>query len=190
MASEGLNPSEALFKKEAFITLYRWLNHFVEKLAMFFIVVITSVTMYRVILRFFFNSTPSWTEEFTCILVIWITLLGMAIGIRENLHLSITLFFDQLPSRGQKILEKLIYVGQLLFGLFFVIEGTSLSLSQSRATMSVVRLHPFTDTLMPNSILYLGLPVSGVLMIMYTLIHLFDKNGVFDIKSMDTKDID
>jgi TRAP-type C4-dicarboxylate transport system permease small subunit len=43
---------------------------------------------------------------------------------------------------------------------------------------------------MPNSILYLGLPVAGVLIIMYTLVHLFDKDGLFIIKSMDTEDID
>ncbi len=175
---------------KAIITFYRWLNHFIEKLALLFIVIITSVTMYRVIMRFFFNMTPSWTEEFTCILVIWITLLGMAIGVRENLHLSITLFFDTLPEKIQKILVKLLYVAQLIFGLFLVVQGSLLSITQSRATMSVVRLHPFTDQLMPNSILYLGLPVSGVLIIMYTLVHLFDRDGLFIIKSMDTEDID
>ena len=175
---------------KAIITFYRWLNHFIEKLAMLFIVIITTVTMYRVIMRFFFNMTPSWTEEFTCILVIWITLLGMAVGVRENLHLSITLFSDTLPQKAQKILTKVLYVIQLIFGLFLVVQGSALSITQSKATMAVVRLHPFTDQLMPNSILYLGLPVAGILIIMYTLVHLFDKDGLFIIKSMETEDID
>ena len=135
---------------KALITVYRCLNHFIEKLAMVLIAIITSVTMYRVIMRFFFNATPSWTEEFSCILVIWITLLGLAIGVRERLHLSITLFYDKLPRKAQKIFDAVIYLGQLALGFFFVIEGISISVQQSSATMAIVKLHPFSDRLMPN----------------------------------------
>jgi len=171
------------------IFLYRWLNHFIEKFVMTLIIIITGVTLYRVIMRFFFNFTPSWTEEFTCILVIWITLLGLAIGVREKLHLSITLFYDNIPRKAQKFLDTVISLGQLALGFFFVIEGISISVQQSSATMSVVKLHPFTDTLMPNSILYLGLPIAGVLILIYTFIQIFDKDNRFIITSMGTEDI-
>ena len=140
-------------------------------------------------MRFFFNSTPSWTEEFTCILVIWITLLGLAIGVREKLHLSITLFYDRLSKKAQKVLNAAIYVGQFALAVFLIIEGIAISIQQSNATMAVVTIHPFTDRLMPNSILYLGLPVCGVLILFYTLIQIFDKNDRFSISSMDTEDI-
>ncbi len=173
---------------KALVTFYRWLNHFIEKLALVLIVIITSVTMYRVIMRFFFNSTPSWTEEFTCILIIWIALLGLAIGVREKLHLSITLFYDKLPKTAQKVLSAVIYIGQFILGIYFVTEGISISIRQSSATMSVVKLHPFTDQLMPNSILYLGLPVTGALILIYTIIQIFDKKDVFKITSLDTED--
>ena len=169
--------------------IYRWLNFVIEKIAMLLIIIITSVTMYRVIMRFFFNATPSWTEEFTCILIIWISLLGLAIGVRERLHLSITLFYDKLNLKLRKKIDVLIYAGQFFLGVFLVIEGSLLSAAQASATMSVVRLHPFTDQLMPNSILYLGLPVSGALIVIYTVIQIFDKKEIFKINSMDTEDI-
>jgi TRAP-type transport system small permease protein len=171
------------------VKIYKWVNLILEKLVLALLVVMTLVTMYRVTMRFFFNFTPSWTEEFTSILVVWIMLIGLAIGVRERMHLKITMFYDMFPKIVQKVTDILLNLMEMLLGVFFVLEGLSLTITQSRNTMSVVKIMPWSETLMPNSILYIFVPIAGLLIIFYSIINLLHKEEEFRMTSLDTEEI-
>jgi TRAP-type C4-dicarboxylate transport system permease small subunit len=170
--------------------VYKGVNVAFEWTAYALLVLMTVITMYRVIMRFFFNFTPSWTEEMSCILMIWLAMIGFALGVREWMHLSITLFYDLLPRSIQRVLNGLRLFLQGFTGLYMVLAGLRLSIDQFHTTMSAVKIFPFADRMMPNSILYVIVPISGLLIIVYTAIQIFDKNDFFRLKTLDTKKID
>lgn len=169
------------------VNIYYWINRFFEILAMALIVVMTGITCYRVFMRFVLNFTPSWTEELTCILVIWVTLIGLAIGVRERIHLNIQMFVDALPEPAQKWINWGNIVLEFLLGLLLVIEGMRLCIQQHANTMSIVHI-PFSVRLLPNSILYVFVPIAGLLIMVYALIHLFDKQGLFTLTTLHTRE--
>jgi len=171
------------------VAVYRAANLFFEWLALTLLVIMTLVTTYRVIMRYFFNFTPSWTEELTCILVIWVTLIGLAVGVRERLHLGITVFYDRFPRAVRTVVDYVMLGLQTVLGVYLVIDGARLTIDQFHTTMSVVKILPFSDRLMPNSILYVIVPVAGVLILLYTAIQLFDKKRRFELKSLHTEGV-
>ena len=170
--------------------VYKAVNLFFEWTAYALLVLMTIITMYRVIMRFFFNFTPSWTEEMSCILMIWLAMIGFALGVREWMHLSITLFYDLFPRGVQRFLNGLRLFLQGFTGLYMVWAGLRLSIDQFHTTMAAVKIFPFFDRMMPNSILYVIVPLAGLLILVYTAIQIFDKNNFFSLKTLDTKKID
>ncbi len=169
------------------IRIYTLINKFFEWLSLSLLILMTLVTMYRVTMRYFFSFTPSWTEELSCILMIWLAMIGFAIGVRERMHLKITLFYDSFAKPVQKLLDILFLLLQGATGLYLVLAGLRLSIDQFATTMSAVKIFPFAKRLMPNSILYVIVPVTGILILIYTVIHLFDKNNSFQLRTLDTE---
>lgn len=168
------------------VRAYRAVNVFLERTALILLVVMTFVTIYRVTTRYFFNFTPSWTEELSCILMIWLAMIGLAVGVRERMHLGITVFYDRFPVHLRKAVDAIILLMQASAGVYLVLAGTRLSVDQFRTTMSAVKLLPFSDRMMPNSVLYVVVPVAGALIVVYTLIQVFDSNNLFQMQTLKT----
>lgn len=171
------------------ITAYRVLNVLLEWLALTLLVVMTLVTIYRVTTRFFFSFTPSWTEELSCILMIWLAMIGLAIGIRERMHLAILLFYDKSPRWMKRGIDWLLVALQLCVGIYLTLAGLRLTIDQFPTTMSAVKLFPFSDRMMTNSIMYVFVPIAGLLIIVYTAIHVLDKKGLFRLRTLETQDL-
>lgn len=169
------------------VQIYRRVNMALEWLALSLVVIMTLVTMYRVTMRYFLNFTPSWTEELSCILMIWLAMLGLAIGVRERMHLAITLFYDWFPSWLRKTVDSLLLILQTCLGLYLTLSGVRLTIDQFPTTMSAVKILPFSERMMPNSIMYIFVPVAGLLILLYTAIHIFDKNGRFTLRTLVTE---
>lgn len=171
------------------VAIYRGVNVFFEWLALGLLVAMTLVTTYRVLMRFFFGFTPSWTEELSCILVIWVTVIGLAIGVRERLHLGITLFYEHFPPAVRSVLDGVILALQGVLGVYLSVEGLRLTIDQYHSTMCVVKILPFSNRLMPNSILYVCVPFAGILILVYTAIQIFDKNHRFELRTLHTEGV-
>ena len=39
--------------------------------------------------RYILNATPTWVEQAALLMVVWITFLGAAVGVRRGTHLSV-----------------------------------------------------------------------------------------------------
>ena len=61
------------------------------------LVVITSVTVLQVFLRYVLNRPTSWSEEIALFGLIWFGLLAVAIGVRRHEHVAITFLRDKSP---------------------------------------------------------------------------------------------
>ena len=117
------------------------------------------VTVYQVFMRSVVNNATSWSEEVALLLMIWFGYLGMALGVRERVHISIEFVFDRLPRRAQMVVEA---IGRILVGVFsfaMVREGVHLT------SISTVQRLPATR--LPRSSLYIVLVPAGFLMLLY-----------------------
>ena len=142
-----------------FDCIYRLLLEF-SKLVLLVIVVVVSV---QVFCRFFKHSIM-WSEEVALLLMVWTAFIAMAIGVEKDLHISITIFFNKLPSAVQKVLQKLILIAIIFFGIILIRYGIELS------AVSMGNKLPATQW--PNGVKFMMMPVSGVFICYFALLDL------------------
>lgn len=121
-----------------------------------------------VITRYLLDSQSSWTDELARFLLIWLSILGAAYASGKKLHIAIELLPQYLNERNQKILDIVITVVVLLFGItVFLIGGLryvyiSFALGQTSPALNL-----------PIGFVYLVLPISGLFIMYYKLLDLF-----------------
>jgi TRAP-type C4-dicarboxylate transport system permease small subunit len=116
---------------------------------------------YQVFERYVLHYTPPWSEELAVYSMIWFGMLGIAIGVRTKSHMSLHFFADKLPSGIQKILELVKFVLILTYVSVLIYEGINmvqLTMAQKSPAMGI-----------PVGFVYLALPVSAVLIVIFTL---------------------
>ncbi|WP_235231267.1 MULTISPECIES: TRAP transporter small permease [unclassified Thermotoga] len=62
-------------------------------------------TFYQVVARYVFNKPPTWSEETTLLVMIWVSLLTAGIGVRRGIHMKVELFLSTLPLLMRKVCE-------------------------------------------------------------------------------------
>jgi len=145
----------------------------IDKGLSWLLVILTSIMVvtvtWQVLTRYLFNSPSSFTEELATYLLIWISLLGAALAFRGNSHLGINILTQKLNERKQRIVAVISYFTVIIFAiLVFVFGGfrlvsITLKLQQISAAFQV-----------PVGYVYTVLPLSGVLMIFYSLVAIWD----------------
>ena len=52
------------------------------------LLVIVAIVFYQVFGRYVLNNTPTWAENLALVLVLYVTLLGAAVGVRDAGHIG------------------------------------------------------------------------------------------------------
>ena len=73
--------------------------------------------LYQVIGRYVFNDTPTWAESGAVLLVLYVTMLGMAVGVRDAGHIGLESLLVLVPEAVRLKMELLIHALVLVFGL-------------------------------------------------------------------------
>jgi TRAP-type transport system small permease protein len=73
--------------------------------------------LYQVVGRYIFNDTPTWAESGAVLLVLYVTMLGMAVGVRDAGHIGLESFLALAPEKPRLLMERLIHALVLVFGL-------------------------------------------------------------------------
>ena len=140
-------------------------DSFVESFCLLSMLLMVLTVSLQVITRKFFNFVFFWSEEVTLLLLAWFAFMGIAIGCRENLHLSMDVL-DNLSYKGfLKALDKLIEASTFVFGVYLIIYGWEFTSLMSESTLPATKL--------PNSVLYVVMPLTGVMVCAYSLLQLF-----------------
>lgn len=77
--------------------------------------------------RYVLNDTPTWVEQLSLLLVVWITFLGAAAGVWYRTHLSIEFIRESLPRPFAVPMEWAALIGMTIFGGFLFWQGWALS---------------------------------------------------------------
>ena len=72
--------------KESLDKIFNVVLYFCMALVILMVVIVFT----NVLLRYGFRSGIKWGEEIPLVIVIWFTFIAMALGVKENLHISIT----------------------------------------------------------------------------------------------------
>lgn len=140
------------------------LDKILGSVLVFLMVVIVLAVLWQVFSRYVMQSPSSVTEELARYLLIWIGILGAAYAAGQQDHLAINLLEEKLDKENRKRLR----IGIDLLIIFFcvtvlIIGGGNLvyvnyDLGQSSAALEI-----------PLFIVYLVVPLSGLLIIIYKI---------------------
>lgn len=139
----------------------RSVSIFVEHVGMILLVAMVIVVCFTVFTRYFLSYTPSWGEESALLCMVWFGFLSMALGVRDDLHLSITILDRILSKSVLKLLSLIKYVCTGGYGLFMLVQGQKL--------IQVGLLNRFPGLGITSAWLYAAIPVSGAAMIVYSI---------------------
>lgn len=81
------------------------------------LVLLIAAVLYQVIGRYVFNDTPTWAESGAVLLVLYVTMLGMAVGVRDAGHIGLESLLVLVPDALRLKMELLIHVLVLGFGV-------------------------------------------------------------------------
>jgi TRAP-type transport system small permease protein len=140
-----------------------FLRYFEEIVAGTFMTAMTLATVSNVIARYVFNSPIQWAEELSRYSFIWLVFIGAAICSKHKKHIAIEVLLAVLRGRSRLALMALINVG--ILGLMLVIIHYSWVLMGSAT-------HPTAELKIPQSMVYLAVPVSATLILLHTLADL------------------
>jgi TRAP-type C4-dicarboxylate transport system permease small subunit len=113
-------------------------------------VVMVGIIFFQVIMRYVFNNSLSWSEEFGKFLFVWISWLGISIGHKRKEHIKITLVVDKLPHKLKMICEAIselilviicgitMYYGVVMIGIQKNIPYAGIKISTAWGYLSVV----------------------------------------------------
>ncbi|WP_438767079.1 TRAP transporter small permease [Kushneria sp. TE3] len=90
--------------------------------------------------RYVLNNTPTWVEQSSLLIVVYITCLGAAAGVRHNTHLSIDMVREALPAIPRAIMCYLADLFVLVFGVFMAWQGTNLVLDNTTRAIPMIGL--------------------------------------------------
>jgi TRAP-type transport system small permease protein len=143
------------------------LDRGVDFMAVIFIAVITIIVSAQVFTRYFFSYTPRWSEEVSLLLFIWIGFLGIAVGFREKLHIGVGLFVGMMPEKVQTFCDFIAKILVIAVSVVFIYYGYNFTVLMGSSTMP--------GTGLPNSVQYVVIPITGVIMLVYGIELLFKK---------------
>lgn len=126
----------------------------------------------QIIFRYLLHQPIYWSEEFPRFILIWLTFLGSAIAMKNRSHLSISLLTNRLAVQKRIWVQFFANLLSLLFISILVWGGIIIAILTMPNRTAALQ--------MPTGLVYLAVPVGGIIMIIYLLkntIELFKENN-------------
>lgn len=136
------------------------INNWSEKALFGLMLAMIFFTTLQVVARVFFTAL-SWSEEITCFLLVYASLVGAAVAFKRGSHIAVTFIVQRLPAGSQKVLAVLVHL--LGIGFFGVIAcyGAILMKAESHQTSPAMMI--------PMVWVYLIFPILGGIIILHLL---------------------
>tara|TARA_R110000796_G_scaffold32797_1_gene85512 strand:- start:4960 stop:5469 length:510 start_codon:yes stop_codon:yes gene_type:complete len=147
--------------KDMLKNIFTGIEYIVSRMTFFIFIAMVVAVFSQVVLRFLFDSSISWAEEFARFAMVWIAFLGASLGMKDGSHTKIDFFINRFPwgvKRLILIFNKALCVVFLAFISYYVIAALSYTMNTLSPGMRI-----------PMGIMHMILPVAGILMIIYLL---------------------
>ena len=114
--------------------------------------------------RYVLNNTPTWAESLALLLVLYVTMLGCAVGVRDAGHIGMEMLGDLVPESWRTPVAILIHLLTLSFGALMA--WNCFEMLQS------VRLYMIPTLLISESFRYVPLVLAGLLIVLFSIEHI------------------
>lgn len=137
------------------------LNKIIEYILAALVFVMVVGCFWQIFTRFVMNNPSQWTEEFLRYALIWLTMLGVPYAYGKEKHLAIGFLTNTFTEKGSLLDKIFIEIVVLALSIFVMTAGGYMVVVNAAGQVSPA-LH------LPMQFYYLGIPICGVLMILYS----------------------
>lgn len=123
-------------------------------------VMVSAITA-QVISRYIFGSPFTWTEELGRYTFIWMSILGMAVGVKTLGHIALDLLLKSMSGIVEKVFQYIINILIAGFGVLFTFSGIKM--------MGIGSGQNSPSLSLPMEFVYIVIPISGVLIVYFVI---------------------
>ncbi|MDN3525779.1 TRAP transporter small permease [Halomonas sabkhae] len=117
--------------------------------------------------RYVLNDTPTWVEQTSLLIVIYVTFLGAAAGVRHKSHLSIDFIREGLPALPRSLMRLVADLFVVAFGVFMAWQGYIMVLDNLSRPIPMIGLS--------ESWRAAPMVVSGLLMVLFSVVNIVQR---------------
>jgi TRAP-type C4-dicarboxylate transport system permease small subunit len=128
------------------------------------LVVLIACVLYQVFGRYVLNNTPTWAESLALVVVLYVTMFGTAVGVRDAGHIGMESLLVLVNERIRHVLEIVIHLLVLLFGIVMAWNCSILVGSVWTYTLPTLGIS--------EGWRYVPTVIAGVLIAMFSLEHI------------------
>ena len=124
------------------------------------------VVLLQVIFRYVLNFPLFWTEELARYCLVWSSLLGSAVAVKRGQHIAVTIFLERVPPglrRGLTMIALISVAAILTIILWGGIQLVAITRAQISPALRITMSVP-----------YLAVPVGAALMLLHTIVCIFE----------------
>ena len=141
-------------------TVSRWCMY----IAVAGLIGIVATVALQVFGRYVLNDTPTWAESTALVLILYVTMLGAAVGVRDAGHIGLESLLILVPDDLRLKLEMVIHALVGTFGLIMAWNGAVLAESVMNYKIPTLGLS--------EGVNQLPLVISGTLIALFSLEHI------------------
>jgi C4-dicarboxylate transporter, DctQ subunit len=113
------------------------------------------------------DHPPSWTEEVSRYLMVWLTFLGAAVCVRHNEHVGFSLLADMLGGAVGRALRRIAQLATLALMLVLLVQGAFWVRSVMESGQTTITFS------LPIFVVGLAVPIAGAIGTIYAIQRLF-----------------
>jgi TRAP-type C4-dicarboxylate transport system permease small subunit len=125
---------------------------------------IVAAVLFQVFGRYVMNDTPTWAESLTLVLILYVSLFGAAVGVRDAGHIGMESLLVLVSDEWRLRLELVIHVLVAIFGAMMMAGGWGL--------MSGVLSYKIPTLGISEGWHYAPLVLSGALITLFCIEHI------------------
>lgn len=159
MSNEESSKTKSLFDRV--LDLISDINTIITGVALVFLTVIFGWLVFG---RYVLNATPTWVEQVSLLLVVYIGFLGASTGVHKKTHLGVSVFRELSPKPLQRFFDLLSHLIMGGFGLVMTIYGYKLTVFKWAAEIPLIHVS--------EGLRALPIMLSGIFILLYSIGHL------------------
>jgi len=160
---------------QAYSSLCAFLSKTCMRLGITGLILLIACVTWQVFGRYVLNNTPTWAETLSLVLVLYVTMLGVAVGVRDAGHIGLESLLVLASEQVRRRMEYVIHALVLVFGL--VMFWQCLLLAKSVWNYALPTL-PISEGWR-----YVPACIAGVLIVMFSLEHILNMASGREIES-------
>lgn len=141
-----------------------YLEYFIMIICQILMFSLLMLASYQVFSRYVLHHSPAWISEILIYGFVWLILIGSAILVRQKSHAAVEIIIDITPEKLYRFINIVVIIISIGFLIILYFQGLKVmeNVEGVKATASGI----------PKASIYLPIPVSSILMIVFFIENL------------------